>query len=82
MFLADNILTPIEGSSSSLALNLNALRSAVTPSRDAIGVCAQYIRNLRGMRPAPGIERAANCEEGCWEEDEPVPHSELLSKIP
>ena len=24
-------------------------------------------RNVRGMRPAPGTERAAYCEEGCWE---------------
>ena len=30
-------------------------------------------QNARGMRPAPGTERAAYCEEGCREGDEPVP---------
>jgi len=35
--------------------------------RGAIEVCAEYTRNVRGMRPAPGTERAAYCEEGCWE---------------
>ena len=48
--------------------------------RDAIEVCAEYIRNVRGMRPAPGTERAAHCEEGCWEGDEPVPHRQLAIK--
>ena len=47
--------------------------------RGAIEICAPYI-DVRGMRPAPGTERAAYCEEGYWEGDEPVPHRQLAIK--
>ena len=55
MFLADNILTPIEGSSSSLALNLNALRSAVTSSRDAMGSAHNTFETCEECGPPRGL---------------------------
>jgi hypothetical protein len=55
-----------------MGLKLNAPRSDAMVSQH-LSSCATplrskcYASNVRGLRPAPGTERAAHCEEGCWE---------------
>jgi hypothetical protein len=66
-------------------LNLSFMLMLVRACR-FVRPCAAPLRSarrnidVRGMRPAPGIERAAYCEEGCWDGDEPVPHRQLAIK--
>ena len=45
-----------------------------TISRGAIEICAPYVKTCEECGPPRGTERAAYCEEGCREGDEPSPH--------
>ena len=40
-------------------------------------ICTPYVETYEECGPPRGTERAAYCEEGCWEGDEPVPHRQL-----